>query len=205
MEPSPSAGLGVQRYVDSPVFIDIILAMFGFALGFGAWSKYIETDHNVIVVGGLVIGALLCLALIFAQKRRTFAFDTTSRKLEWTSHGVREHTGGTVDFNDVRITLDLSIDESHKGYRIMINTPQGSWPLTTGYDSNEKKVEAKATQLRALLGQSSETLLDDSVAELKKQGNTISAATILGRQRGMTTAQAFATLVQPKDQQQGEN
>jgi len=55
-------------------------------------------------------------------------------------------------------------------------------------------------QLRTLLGQTSDTLLDDSVAELKKQGNLISAATILGRQRGITTAQAFSTLVQPKEQ-----
>ncbi|HET9341314.1 MAG TPA: hypothetical protein VFO25_00115 [Candidatus Eremiobacteraceae bacterium] len=196
MEPSPSVGLGVQRYVDSPVFIDIVLALFGFALAFGAWSKYIEPDHNLIVVGGLIVGALLCLVSIFAQKRRTFAFDATARKLEWTSHGLRERTGGTVDFNDVRITLDPSIDESHKGYRIMINTPQGSWPLTTGYDANEKNVEAKATQLRSLLGQSSETLLDDSVAELKKQGNLLSAATIVGRQRGVPTAQAFGDLTQ---------
>jgi len=197
MEPSPSAGLGVQRYVDSPVFIDIILLMFGFALGFGAWSKYIEPDHNLIVVGGLVLGALLCVVSTFAQKRRTFEFDTTSRKLEWTSSGLRERTGGTVDFNDVHITLDPSIDETHKGYRIMINTPQGSWPLATGYDSNDKKVEAKAVQLRAVLGQTSDTLLDDSVAELKKQGNLISAATILGRQRGVSTAQAFGDLTQP--------
>jgi len=201
IEPS---GLGVERYVDSPLFIDIVLGLIGIALGFGAWSQYIVPDHNLILVGGLIIGALLCLASIFAQKRRTFAFDTTSRTLTWTSSGFKEHTGGAVDFNDVRITLDPSVDQTHSGYRVMINTPQGSWPLTTGYDANDKKLQGKATQLRTLLGQSSDTLLDDSVAELKKQGNLISAATILGRQRGLTTAQAFSTLTQPKERTQGE-
>jgi hypothetical protein len=193
IEPS---GLGVQRYVDSPIFIDIVLGLFGFALGFGAWLQYTVPDRNLLVVGGLAIGALLCLVSIFAQKRRTFTFDSTTRKLSWTSGGFRQHTGGTVDFNDVRITLDPSIGQTYTSYRVMINTPQGSWPLTTGYDANDKKVQAKATQLRTLMGQSSETLIDDSVTELKKQGNLISAATILGRQRGIATAQAFSDLTQ---------
>ena len=196
MESSPSAGLGVQRYVDSPAFIDVVLLLFALAFGFGAWLKYTEPDGNLLVVVWFALGALLFVAATFAQKRRTFVFDSTARKLEWTSQGLRERTGGTVDFKDVCITLDPSIDQTHKGYRIMINTPQGSWPLTTGYDSNEKKVEANAVQLRNLLGQSSETLFDDSVAELKKQGNLISAATILGRQRGTSIVQAFGDITQ---------
>lgn len=197
MSSNPNS-LGVQRYVDSPMFIDIVLGLFAIALGSGAWMKYQEPGHNLLVVAVLGAGAMLCAISIFAQKRRTFAFDTTSRTLTWTSHGLREHTGGTVDFGDVSITLDPSADENHISYRVMINTPQGSWPLTTGYDANEKRVAEKAAQLRTMLGQTTDALVDDSIAQLTKQGNLISAAMLVGRQRGISTSQAYAGLMQDK-------
>ena len=188
--------LGVQRYVDSPMFIDIVLGLFAIGLGSGAWMTFQQRDHSLLGVAALGVGAVLCAVSIFAQKRRTFAFDTTSRTLTWTSHGLREHTGGTVDFGDVRITLDPSADQSHISYRVMINTPQGSWPLTTGYDANEKRVAEKATQLRTMLGQASDALMDDSIAQLTKQGNLISAAMLVGRQRGISIIQAYGDLMQ---------
>ena len=187
--------LGVQQYVDSPMFIDIVLGLFAIALGSGAWMKYQEPGHNPLLVTVFGVGAVLCAAAIFAQKRRTFAFDTTSRTLTWTSHGLREHTGGTVDFGDISITLDPSVDERHISYRVMINTPQGSWPLTTGYDANEKRVAEKAAQLRTMLGQTSDALMDDSIAQLTKQGNLISAAMLIGRQRGISIIQAYGDLM----------
>jgi len=205
MEPAPSAGLGVQRYVDSPVFIDIVLVLFGAALAFGSWLKYTDPDRNLLVVIALGVGALMCFTSPFYQKRRTFAFDTTTRKLAWTSSGLKEHASGTVDCDDVRITLDPSMDTNHLSYRVMITTPQGSWPLTTGYDASDKRVEAKATELRTLLGQTSVSLLDDSVDQLTRQGNVSAAAVIVGRQRGITTAQAFDDLMRADSQKANES
>jgi hypothetical protein len=147
----------------------------------------------------LAAAAVLCIASIAAQKRRTFLFDASTQTLTWTSRGLREQAASTADFKDVRITLDPSTGEGPTSYRIVVSTPDRSWPLCTGYDANQSRVEAQATRLRALLGQPADGLLDDSVAQLKKSGNLISAATILGRQRGMSTADAFKSIVESQD------
>lgn len=194
MDPE-SAGVGVERYVDSPVFIDIILALFAFALGAGAFTKYQEPDRSWGVIVALGVGAVLCILSTFAQKRRTFAFDTMTRKLTWTSHGLRDRTGGTVDFKDVNITIEPSPTERYPTYRVMIGTPEGSWPLTTGYDSNQKRVEAKAVALRALIGQASDGLIDESIDRLQQSNNLIAAAKMISRQRGISEGQAFGEIV----------
>lgn len=177
---SEAAGLGVQRYVDSPAFIDVVLGLFALALGWGAWIQYQTPDRSAIAVALLVAGAVLCILFILAQKRRTFAFDQASRTLAWTSRGLRERAGGTVAFKDVSISIEPSPTERYSTYRVVIDTPEGSWPLTTGYDANRARVEGVATRLRALVGQASDTLYADSIARLKARNDVISLAKMTG-------------------------
>jgi hypothetical protein len=197
---SDPAGIGVERYVDSPMFIDIVLGLFALALGYGAWLNFDEPDRNLLAVAGLAIAAVLCVLSIFAQKRRTFAFDRSTQALAWTSRGLRERTSGSVDFKDVDITLEPSPQERYATYRIMVNTPQGSWPLTTGYDSNITRVEAQGAKLRTLLGKSPDTLIDDSIKRLKQQNDLISAAKMVSRQHGISVVQAYGELVDEQRQ-----
>ena len=198
MKVNPS-GMGREYFVDSPVFIDIVLVLSAIGFGSVAWLKWQQVPPSYIAAVLLAAAGVLCLLLITAQKRRTFLFDASAQTLTWTSRGFRENTSGTTAFKDVRITLDPSTGEGPTQYRIIVTTPNGSWPLCTGYDANQSRVQAQATRLRAMLGQSADGLLDDSVTQLKKAGNLISAATVLGHQRGIPTADAFKSIIDSQE------
>ena len=186
---------GAETYVDSPAFIDVLLGLFALAVGVGAWIKLQPPSPSVPMALALFAVAALCVVAMFAQRRRTFIFDPSTKTLAWTSRGLRERASGTVDFKDVRITLDPSSDGGHVSYRAIITTPQGSWPLTNGYEANAKRVEQTAAHLRSLLGQSPETLLDDSIAQLAGEKNLIAAATVLSQRSGMSTVEAYGQIV----------
>jgi len=198
MKVNPS-GMGREYFVDSPVFIDIVLVLCAIGFASVAWLKWQQVPPSYVAASLLAAAAVLCLYCITAQKRRTFLFDASTRTLTWTSRGLRENAAGTTDFKDVRITLDPSTGEGQTQYRVMVSTPNGSWPLSNGYDANQSRVEAQATRLRAMLGQSADGLLDDSVAHLKQAGNLISAATVLGHQRGISTADAFKSIIDSRE------
>jgi hypothetical protein len=189
-------GVGVENYVDSPVFIEIVLALAAITFGSIAWLELRKPHGSVLVSLALAASALLCIVGMLAQKRRTFLFDTSARTLTWASRGLRERAAGTADFKDVRITLEPSTDDGHTNYRIIVSTPDGSWPLTTSYDANQGRIQAQAARLRALLGQPAEGLLDDSVAQLTKDRKRIAAALLLGQQQGVSTTEAFKSIVE---------
>ena len=199
MKVNPS-GLGREYFVDSPVFIDIVLVLCAIDFGSVAWLKLQQVPPSDVAALLLAAAAVLCIA---AQRRRTFLFDASTQTLTWTSRGLREKMSGTADFKEVRITLDPSTGEGQTQYRIIAGTPDGSWPLCTGYNANQTRVQVQATRLRALLGQSADGLLDDSVAQLTKIGNLISAATVLGHQRRISTADAFKNFVESQDSTPG--
>lgn len=198
MNVNPS-GMGREYFVDSPVFIDIVLVLFAIGFGSVAWLKWQEVPPSYVAASALAAAAMLCLACIAWQKRRTFLFDASAQTLTWTSRGFRENAAGTTDFKDVGITLDPSTGEGQTQYRIVVSTPSGSWPLSNGYDADQTRVQAQAARLRALVGQTAEGLLDDSVAQLQKSGNLISAATVLGHQRGISTADAFKSIIESRE------
>ena len=87
-------GVGVENYVDSPVFIEIVLALAAITFGSIAWLELRKPHGSVLVSLALAASALLCIVGMLAQKRRTFLFDASARTLTWASRGLRERAAG---------------------------------------------------------------------------------------------------------------
>ena len=180
-----------RRYVDSPVIADIAMSLFAVVLAIATWSCFTQASPQYVAGGIMAFFTVVLVFGVFTQKRRTFTFDKTTQTMSWTSRGLRENASGSVAFKDISITLDSMQDERATLYRVMIETPEGTWPLTNAYTSGLKRIEATANDIRTLLGQPTEPLIDDSVAQLKQQKNMISAATLAGQQTGESAPEAF--------------
>lgn len=180
-----------RRYVDSPVFADIAMSLFAVVLAIATWSSFQQASPQYVAGGIMGFFTVVLVFGVLTQKRRAFTFDKTTQTMSWTSRGLRENASGSVAFKDISITLDSMQDERATLYRVMIETPEGTWPLTNAYTSGLKRIEATANEIRTLLGQSSDSLIDDSVAQLEQQKNMISAATLAGQQTGAPAPEAF--------------
>jgi hypothetical protein len=169
-----------KRYVDSPVVADIFMSLMGVALGFATWASLTQASPQYLAAGIMGFFALLCVFGVLSQKRRTFTFDQTTQTMSWTSRGLRENTSGTVAFKDISTFLDSMQDKQTVLYRIMIQMPQQTLPLSNAYNWPLKQAEAKMLEIRTLLGQPTDTPIDDSAAQ--QQRNLISIATTAGQQ-----------------------
>ena len=141
-----------ERYVDSPLFADILMSLMTIALGIATWRSLYEAPPSYLVTAILGFFTLLCAFGVLTQKRRTFTFDASSKTMSWTSRGLRENASGSVGFSDISVTLDSMRDKNMTIYRLMIDTPQGTWPLTNSYDLPLERAEAQAAHFRELLG-----------------------------------------------------
>jgi hypothetical protein len=141
-----------ERYVDSPVFADILMGLMTVALGIATWASIHQTSPSYIAAAILGFFTILCALGLLTQKRRTFTFDKSSRTVTWTSRGLRENASGSVGFSDISISLDSMMDKNMRLYRLMIETPKVTLPLTNSYNLSLKQAEAQAAHFRELLG-----------------------------------------------------
>jgi hypothetical protein len=72
----------------------------------------------------------------------------------------------------------------------MLTTPAGSMPLTQAYVGDQRGIEQNAADLRALLGQTPDSLRDDSVQQMVRAGNKIGAVAMLRDRSDMTLEDA---------------
>ncbi len=151
-----------RRFVDSPVLADIFMSLMGIALGIATWRSVVQPTPQYIAAALLGFFSLLCFFGVSSQRRRTFTFDTTAQTMSWTSRGLGENRSGTVPFKDISTWLDSMSNDKAVMYRVMIETPQDTWPLTNAYSAGLKQAEAVLSEIRALLGKPSDTLADVS-------------------------------------------
>jgi|GEM_PF-6678695 len=97
----------------------------------------------------LGLGALLVLAGILAQQKRTYLFDTSLQRLKWTCSGLFK--SGAMPFSDiVEVRLEsLSDSDGGQTYRAALVTPAGLMPLSNAYTGNKQKVAEFAYYRRA--------------------------------------------------------
>ena len=184
-----------RRYVDSPVLADIFMTLFAAALGIATWGSITQASPQYVAAAVFGFFTLLLVFGVLSQRRRTFTFDKTSQMLSWTSKGLGENRSGTVAFKDISISLDSMRNNQAVMYRVMIETPQGTWPLTNAYSSGLQRAQARATEIRAILGQPTDTPADDRVAKLDQRGNPIAAATIFGQQTSESAPEASIKII----------
>jgi hypothetical protein len=180
-----------QRYVDSPVFADVFMILFAAALGIATWSCFTQASPQYVAGGIFGFFTLLLVYGLVSQKRRTFTFDKASQMMSWTSRGLRENKSGAVAFKDISTYLDSMTNNRAVMYRVMIETPEGTWPLTNAYSSGIQFAEKRMSEIRAIIGQPLTSPTDDSVPQIKQGKNVISAATIAGQETGESAPEVF--------------
>ena len=179
---------GSVLYDDSPWFIEIVLFLSAVGLGLAGWVGLRQHPPAYFIVAVLVFFAIVCVLGMFAQQQhRTYLFDPSISMMTWTCKGLRSQSSGQVAFKDISVTLDGS-SESSGGtiYRLMLATPAGQMPLSRAYDSSLKGAQDQAAALRTLLGETSDSLHDDSVARMSQSGNKTGAVKLLRDQSSMS-------------------
>jgi hypothetical protein len=114
--------------------------------------------------------------------------------MHWSARGLFRQSSGDVAFKDITVGVDAFNGDRGVTYRVMLTTPVGSMPLYQAYVGNRQQVEQQAADLRALLGQSSDSQHDGSVAQMVQSGNKIDAVAMLRDQSHLTLEDAVRTI-----------
>lgn len=155
-----------------------------------------------------VLGTLSVIATIAAAyglltgQRRTFLFSPSTAIMTWISRGLFARDGGEVAFKDIAITLDAGHSFCWFGrsgplswvggwgspiqYDIMLTTPTIRAYLWRSLQGDYASAIGEATELRALLGQNADPLVEDSIAQMLQDGNKLGAKS-LERERSKTS------------------
>jgi len=180
------------------VFADIMMGLMAAALGYATWASIRQSPPNYFVTAILGFFTILCFMGLLTQKRRTFTFDKSNRTMTWTSSGLRENASGSVEFSDITISLDGSMIKGTTYYRLLIDTPTATLPLTNSYSLPLKRAEEQSAHLRELIGRPEKSVVEDSIAALSQQHDVIVAATMRSGERTISTVQAFDDPTQQK-------
>ena len=92
---------GSVLIVNSPVFVEIVLALFAAALLASAWFELQHYQPKYVPAIALGLGATLVVAGILAQQKRTYLFDPSLQRLKWTCTGLFKNTSGAMPFTDI--------------------------------------------------------------------------------------------------------
>jgi hypothetical protein len=167
-----------RRFVDSPVLADVVLSIVTIGLGVLTWACFTQASPQYVAGGIFGLLALLCAFGVLSAKRRTFTFDNAAQTMTWTSRGLGENRSGTVAFKDISISLDSTWNRGTEAYRVMIETPQGTWPLTTAYRGGLQRAQARAGELRSLIGQPTDAAAASTPAEATQTGEAAAGVKI---------------------------
>ena len=181
---------GSVLYDDSPWFLEIALLVFAAALGVAGWRLLSEHPPAYLMAGLLFIFVAICVVGMLFQQHRTFYFDPSIATMRWRSRGLFGSSAGEVAFKDLKVAVDESAAGEAPTYRVMLTTPAGAMPLTQAYVGDLHGIEQRAAEIRALLGQTSDSLRADSVEQMAKSGNTIGAVAMLREQSDMSLTDA---------------
>jgi hypothetical protein len=185
---------GSVLYDDSPWFLEIGLLVFAVGLAAASWRLLSEAHPAYLMAGLLSIFVVICIAGMLVQQHRTFLFDPSIATMHWSARGLFRQSSGEVAFKDIIVGVDAFNGDRAVTYRVMLTTPAGSMPLYQAYVGDRRRVEQQAADLRVLLGQSSGSLHDDSVAQMAQSGNKIGAVAMLRDQSHMTLEDAVRTV-----------
>lgn len=183
---------GSVLYDDSPWFIEIVLFISAIGIGAMAWVSATQLPPHYFAAAVLGFFAIMCVVGMFTQQyHRSYLFNPRTSEMTWKIKGILRQSSGVVAFKDIGVTLDTSTSsDSAVTYRVMLTTPAGSMPLTRSYDGDRKGTEEQAASLRAMLGQTSASLQDDSVSQMARSGNKIGAISALRAQSPMSLEDA---------------
>jgi hypothetical protein len=145
---------GSVLIVNSPVFIEAVLVLIAAGLFAATWFELQQHPPKYFPAIALGLGALLVLAGILAQQKRTYLFDPSLQRLKWTCRGLFKNSGGAMPFSDIsEVRLEsLSDTDGGETYRASLVTPVGLLPLSNAYTGNKKKVAEFAASITQLIG-----------------------------------------------------
>ena len=146
------------------------------------------TWHGKSLLGySLIAMSVGAAAALIAAQRRTFLFSPSNSSMLWETRSLFGRRSGVVPFRDIAVTVEAGGGRSlfsslsrwglrgAYAYNLMIATPDSRACIWSSFCNDAKDALSEASQLRGLLGQSSETLLADSVAYMERVGNLAGA------------------------------
>jgi hypothetical protein len=145
---------GSVLIVNSPAFIEIVLMLVAVALCFGIWLELQHNPPKYFPAIALGLGALLLVAGVLAQQKRTYLFDPSLQRLKWTCSGLFKSSSGAMPFTDIsEVRLEsMYDDDGGESYRATLVTPVGLMPLSNAYIGNKKQVADFAASITQLIG-----------------------------------------------------
>ena len=193
---------GGARYTDyfwlEETFLFIVLV----ASPAVAWVELARRSPNYVLAICFVIISIGSAYGLLTAQRRIFLLSPATSILTWTTRGWFARGGGEAEFKDIAITLDASRSFSWFGrssplswlgglagptvYDVMLTTPFVRAHLWRSFRGEYAAALTEATELRELLGQNASSLVDDSIAQMLRDGNTL-GATYLERERNKSS------------------
>lgn len=168
----------------------LLVAGAGLLIGVVAafWDGPLERGKLV----GWTLGSLMCFVAAGAAERSRFVFDLENRVLTWERRKLLRSPSGRVAFTDITdVVLETRGDTEGTTYRALIVTKTGTVPLP-GFDHDRvRQAELAETVLEALTLDPNR-LFENSVAQLARSGDTVSAVTLAREHYGLGTTQAHA-------------
>jgi hypothetical protein len=146
------------------------------------------TRQGKLLLGySLIAMAIVSAAALIAASRRTYLFSPSSSSMSWETRSLFGRRSGVVPFSDIAVTVEAGNGRSPVAslsrwglrgayaYNLMIATPTWRTCIWSSFRNDAKDALSEASKLRSLLGQSSETLMADSVAHMERAGNLAGA------------------------------
>jgi hypothetical protein len=181
---------GGARYTDDFWLEETFLFIVLVASPAAAWVELARQSPNYVLAICFVIISIGAAYGLFTAQRRIFLFSPATSILTWTTRGWFARGGGEADFKDIAITLNASRSfglASPTVYDVMLTTPLVSAHLWRSFRGEYAAALAEATELRELLGQNAGSLVDDSIAQMLRDGNAL-GATYLERERSKSSS-----------------
>jgi hypothetical protein len=182
---------GGARYTDDFWLEETFLFIVLVASPAAAWVELARQAPNYVLALCFVVISIVAAYGLFTAQRRIFLFSPATSILTWTTRGWFVRGGGEVEFKDIVITVDAARSFSWFGrrsplnwlgglasptqYDIMLTTPLVRAYLWRSFRGEYAAALAEATELRELLGQNAGSLVDDSIAQMLRDGNTLGA------------------------------
>ena len=176
---------------ENPVVWRGVFLAVGVALGVGVVAAFWEDPRPTDKIVGWTLGSPLCLLGAAVAERTRYVFDLRRQTLFWERRRLFGARSGEVPFADVTdVILTTHGDTEGTSYGVALVTTTGRIPLSNSLNAIRKNQEELAKTILEALSRSPANLVENSVVQLAKSGDTVAAVTLAKEHYGLDTTRA---------------
>jgi hypothetical protein len=177
---------GDALYGDDFWFNEAFLLLLVVLCPVAGWLE-ITSQGKLLLGYSLILMSIAAAVALISATRRTYLFSPSSGSMSWEIRSLFGRRSGVVPFRDISVTVEAAGGRSPltalsslglrgvHAYSLMIATPALRECIWSSFQNDANDALREASQLRLLLGQSSESLMADSVAYMESDGNLAGA------------------------------